>query len=239
MPEITPTVPACRFAVVSDYEAFPRLVDSLGLARLCCRVLHSPFPEDVRGLSLITDHIRPELAVYAASVTIVPINLPEDIDTPQAPLALLQKFAGEPQVYIVRGDSMVTTTVYGGGTTPVAMGLAERIIQRFKLTDVDADEMAASIDSVLQPERQAGAESEKMLLRIISAERDRRCSMEGAMRRQATGLSAQVAENVPDEPATVCYACFRPEPVTGSSAIAEGAPDVAPVEPKASSGPVT
>lgn len=176
---MTPLPPEGPHAIFSRYEAFAAVAQSLGLCTETAAVLREPIhPEDVRGHHLICDHIDLAIAAHAVAVTILPCHLPEDVDTPRAPAALLKKFAGRPQTFFVRGSSILTDEQHKGGTTPSALTAAATIIREFGLVDTTEEELAERIDGVFYEERRAGAETERLLLRMLAATRDRNTILE-------------------------------------------------------------
>jgi hypothetical protein len=171
--------------IVSRYQAFPALVRRSELAPADALVLTVPHFEDIRGAHVICDSVSLEVAAYAAAVTVVALELPEDVDTFSAPIELLSRFAKPPRTYIVRPSSEVAMTQYNGGPTPGSTLLAHKIVAEFKLDPTEIDTLASMIDASFSQEREAGAETEKMLLRALAAERDRRLMSEGQIARNA------------------------------------------------------
>ena len=164
------------FIVVSKFNAFLEVAVKCGLAPEGTRFLQDYSGEDLRGHHVVTDHISLADAAYAVAVTIIPLDLPEELNTVVAPAGLLLRYAGPGKTYWVQGSSTVVTDLYNGGPTPLALTMARAF--QSTLRDHSEDEMAEALDRLMWGERQAGMETEKLLLLMVSAERDRRVAVE-------------------------------------------------------------
>jgi hypothetical protein len=165
-------------AIVSRYEAFPALMFKLGYAQIGTPCFREAHPEEVRGMHVLCESINLEMAAFAASVTVVPLELPEEVDTVRASVELLARFAKAPQTYVVRGSSTVAATQFNGGVTPLATLIAQQIMAEYGVVEKEDGELAAKIDKGVWDERRAGAYSERILLKMLAAERDRRTILE-------------------------------------------------------------
>ncbi len=178
MSSTLPFIPRTPLAIVSRYEGFPGLMRQLGYADAETVYFPEPHVEDVRGFHLLCDAVDLEVAAHATAVTVVALSLPADVNSLQAPSALLRRYAAAPQTYLVRGSSTLVAAEYNGGTTSAATLAARELIASFGLGGVDAAQLAEKLDQLFWAERRAGEETEKMYLRMLAAERDRRCILE-------------------------------------------------------------
>ena len=170
--------------LVSRYKAFPALAAQLGYAQPDAPFYECPHPEDLRGMDVITDSLALRLACFAHSVTVVPLALPEDIDTTSAGWEVLAAHMSPPSTYVVSPCSREMGHQYSGGTTALATRLA-RIAAAGGLSE---DELATAFDRAMWDERVAGMESEKLLLKALTAERDRRIRAEESLPRAKASL---------------------------------------------------
>lgn len=167
--------------IVSRYEAFATVMVQLGYAPDGTPSFAHPHAEDVRGRHVLCDTIELGIAAHATGVSVVPVTLPPDVDSPQAPSALLRRHVGPIETYVVRGSSTALAAEYNGGITSTSSAAARALISEFGLAHPGAEELAEKLDHLFWPERQAGEESEKMYLRLIAAERDRRLAAENQL----------------------------------------------------------
>jgi len=169
------------FIVVSSYEYFLEVAIKSGLAPLGTRFLTEYHGEDIRGHHVITDEISLAMASYATAVTIIRIDLPEELKTSKASGPLLLQYASPGVTYWVQGSSAVVSAIYGGGITPLALTMAKALKAHPEFLGDTPDTMeslAEELDRLMWGERHAGEETEKMLLRMLAAERDRRFALE-------------------------------------------------------------
>lgn len=149
-----------------------------GLAPVGTPFLQAYHGEDIRGFHVITDGITLADAAYATAVTIIPIIIPEELDTVKAPAALLMKFAFPPKTYWVQGSASVAADLFKGGTTPLALIMARSLAANPGILTQPEAELAEQLDRMMWGERHAAEEEERQLHQMLIAERDRRCAVE-------------------------------------------------------------
>jgi hypothetical protein len=171
MPNFSPSWPV---VILSPYEAFPELAMATGLAPADCRCLSECTGEDIRHCHVISDQLPLTVAAYAAVVTIIPLNLPPELQTRQAPLSVLTKFAGAPCTYWVRSSAEAWDKIVANRGSSVAKDLAEQIAADATNLASNREALASLIDQGLRAERSASVATERLLLTIIESERRRR-----------------------------------------------------------------
>ena len=153
----------------------------LGLATVDTPVFSTPHAEDLRGKHVLTDGLPFFLALYAEAITCVELQLPKEIDTFIAPWRALARFAQSPRTFVVSGSSREQGMVHAGGSTPLAAEIARAVMSAPK--NASLEDLTSIIDQMMWGERKAGIESEKLFMRALAAERDRRlCAVAARMR---------------------------------------------------------
>lgn len=196
MPSSSST-PPWPVVVVSPFDAFHELAVSLGLAQSDSKYLSSCTGEDIRNCHVISDDLPLSAAAYASALTIIDLNIPAELRSPRAGLAVLKKFAMPPQTYWVTGSAEVIGQLYNGGVTPVAAEIAREILKDLHGMTLSAETLAEYIDRALWPERNASIQTERLLLKILAAERDRRILLSDAAMGNGQRLAAGDAHSDP------------------------------------------
>ena len=162
------TVNQPLLAAVSRYRSFGLLVKRMGLIGPDDPVFSDPHAEDLRGRHIVTDAIDLRLAAYATVVTVIPLAIPCDFDSNNAPIEILAQFAGEPVSFKVRGSSAFTIHQHNGGVTPGSTHAAAEILKTLKNDKISTEELASKLDELFYDERRAGLETENFLFRLMN-----------------------------------------------------------------------
>jgi len=168
-----PTIDHPIFAAVSRYQFFGELVKKLGLIGPNDPVFFDPHVEDIRGRLIVTDSLDLRLAAYATSVTVVPLALPSDLDSSNAPLGMLAQYAGSPESFTVRGSSAFAIKQYHGGNTSGSTHAAGEILKHYNISTIPTEDLASKLDELFYDERKSGLETEAFLFRLMKMAHER------------------------------------------------------------------
>lgn len=162
-----------QYAAVSRYKAFGHLIQKMGLIGADDPVFVDPHAEDIRGRHIVTDALDLRLAAEATAVTVVPLDLPIDLDSTNAPLDMLARYVGTPESFTVRGSSAFAIKQHRGGNTSGSTYAAGEILKHYKISSIRTDDLASKLDELFDHERRSGLETEEFLFRILKAAHQR------------------------------------------------------------------